>query len=219
MNLKNKNGSIIITIVIIIAMVIFLTIYITKENSKNVSQVIIRNIETAIEEIGLDKSKIMNVLSDGEWASGIRYTVDYDNQLLYVFAFDNGDISSIQDEQRHTIYKNENATGVDSNNIDDNSIVLIYNELGECGKNDIYDNEEYIRYYVPEGIYTVKALTRNAQFFIEKKRIYTNSSGYQESETVRHIKMGDINSTDTIEIKSDECISLTMFSSVTLIPQ
>ena len=34
MNLKNKNGSIIITIVIIIAMVIVLAIYITKENSK-----------------------------------------------------------------------------------------------------------------------------------------------------------------------------------------
>lgn len=173
-------------------------------------------IEDKFEAIGYDKTKIKKIMNDKPWANGPRYKVLYEDAFLYVYSYDNGEIASIRDEQLNFIYENKDATGVDENNIEEGSIELIEGQLGEYGKEDIYDSEKYIRYYVPAGTYTAKALTRNSEFFIEKIKITKNSSGYDESETVRKVSLGDVGSEETIEINEDECISLVIKSSITL---
>ena len=155
-------------------------------------------------------------MKDADWKNGPRYKVLYEDQFLYVYAFDNNEIASIRDEKLNFLYQNEKATGVDEDQIEENTISLIYGQMGDYGKEDIYDSEKYIRYYVPAGKYKVKALTRYAQFFVEKKKISKNSEGYDESDTVRNVEMGDVGSEETIVIKDDECISLTVKSSISL---
>lgn len=173
-------------------------------------------IKDKFEEIGYDKAKIKEITNHYEWANGPRYRVLYGNETLYVYAYDNNEIASIRDGHLNFIYENREATGVDKNNIEEGSIELIEGQLGEYGKEDTYDSEKYIRYYVPAGTYTAKALTRNSEFFIEKIKITKNSSGYDESETVRKVSLGEVGSEETIEINEDECISLIIKSSITL---
>ena len=173
-------------------------------------------IEEKIEEIGYDKSKIKRIMKDADWARGPRYKVLYENDFLYVYAFDNNEIASIRDSKLNFLYQDENATGVDEEQVEENTITLIYGQMGDYGKEDIYDSEKYIRYYLPAGKYKVKALTKYAQFFIEKKKISKNPEGYDESDTVRNVEMGDVGSDETIVIKDDECISLTVKSSISL---
>lgn len=174
-------------------------------------------IEEKIEEIGYDKSKIKRIMKDEDWASGPRYKVLYENDFLYVYAFDNNEIASIRDSKLNFLYQDEKATGIDQEQIEENTITLIYGQMGDYGKEDIYDSEKYIRYYLPAGKYKVKALTRYAQFFIEKKKISKNPEGYDESDTVRNVEMGNVGSEETIEIREDECISLTIKSSVSMV--
>lgn len=182
----------------------------------NIGNDLKHNIEYAFESIGYDKTKIKKIMNDSDWSNGPRYKVLYDNELLIVYAFDNNEIASIRDTSLNFLYENKEATGVDESDIKNNDIVLIEGQLGEYGKEEFYNSEKYIRYYVPAGTYTVKALTRHAQFFIEKQAIYTNDFGYQESKIVKNITMGDVNSTETIIIAEDECINLTSRTSISI---
>lgn len=88
--------------------------------------------------------------------------------------------------------------------------------MGDYGQYDTYDGEEYIRFYIPEGTYLIEALVNNSMVYLEKKEIYKNESGFDESEVVREVILTNAGDTDTITITSDSCISLTINSYVSL---
>lgn len=218
-DLLNQKGFVLIGIVIIVIIaVIVLAFWSVRKENNSISIDMKNSIKNAIVQAGLDKEKIIRIMPGDDWVSGPSYKVDYDNDLLFVYVYDNGDIVSIRDSKLNYIYENPNAQQIkeEDTNKSNNVISLNYNELGEYGKEDQYGNEVSIRYYIPEGTYNVKALTRNAQFFIEKVKIYKNSNGYYESETVKHIQLKEIGSEESINIKSDECIFLTINSNISL---
>ncbi len=89
-----------------------------------------------------------------------------------------------------------------------NSVITINaGVLGNYGKYDKFDGEKYIRYYLPNGKYKVTALTKNSMFYIESIKIY-KEDGYDTVTTYKTVKLSKSGDTDTIEIKSGQCISL-----------
>lgn len=173
------------------------------------------NIEQAFEQVGLSTSDINLIGEVNSWSSGPRYRVEYgDNTTYYIYAYDNGQISSINtDLQGNKIYSNDN---VELGNNEENSIILKYGELGEYGKTVTYDGQDYIKYFLPEGTYEAEALTRNAMFFIEDTKIYKNSSGYDESKTLDTIQLSDVGSKQTITLQVNNCINLVINSAISL---
>jgi hypothetical protein len=172
------------------------------------------NIEKAFEEINLNSSGIERIAQIDDWANGPRYKITYNNDIYYVYAYDNNQLASInKDLKGEAIYTNEN---VDFENTDSNSIVLKYGELGKYGKTVTYDGQNYIKYFLPEGEYEVEALVRNAMFFIEDTEIYKNSSGHDESKTLDTIELSDVGSKQNITLKANNCINLVINSSISL---
>lgn len=170
------------------------------------------NIEKAFEEINLNSSEIDKITQIDDWANGPRYKITYNNDIYYIYAYDNNQVSGIN-KGTEIIYTNEN---VEFKNNDSNTIVLKYGELGEYGKTIKYDGKDYIKYFLPEGEYEVEALVRNAMFFIEDTEIYKNSSGYDESEILNTIELSDVGSKQNITLKANTCINLVINSSVSL---
>lgn len=178
------------------------------------NQALKNNIEIAFEQIGFNTSNIKLIGEVKEWSSGPLYRMEYNDDTYYIYAYDNGQINSInKDLQGHKIYSNEN---VELGNDYKNAIVLKYGELGKYGKNVQYDGQNYIKYFLPEGKYEVEALTRNAMFFIEDTKIYKNSSGYDASKTIDTIQLSDVGSKQTITLQSNNCINLVINSSVSI---
>ena len=58
-------------------------------------------------------------------------------------------------------------------------------------------------------------MVKNSQFFIQDKKIYKNSSGYDESKTIDNISISK-GETKEISIDSNSCISLTINSNISL---
>ena len=96
-----------------------------------------------------------------------------------------------------------------------NEIIIKNGQKGTYGKEDLFDGEKYIRYYVPTGKYEVEALVKNADFYIESKKIY-KEDGWDTSTVIREVKLPTMGDTTTIEIKSDQCISLVIHSQIKL---
>ena len=161
------------------------------------------NIEKAFEEINRNSSGIERIAQIDDWANGPRYKITYNNDIYYVYAYDNNQLASINKD-------------VDFENTDSNSIVLKYGELGEYGKTVTYDGQNYIKYFLPEGEYEVEALVRNSMFFIEDTEIYKNSSGHDESKTLDTIELSDVGSKQNITLKANNCINLVINSSISL---
>ena len=201
----------------IILFVAFFAIAVCIPDSNIVTDINVKqSIENKFVEIGYDKSKIKNITKTNDWANGPRYKVSYEDETLYVYAFDNNEIAYIRDKQLNFIYENKDATGIDEKNIEEGSIVLIDGQIGEYGVEEEYDSEMYIRYYIPAGQYTAKALIRNTGFYIEKKEIYKNSDGFDESETVKKVTLAEIGAEENIVINDDECIALMANSSISV---
>ncbi len=113
------------------------------------------------------------------------------------------------------IVKTERKQIITSNtkNSKNDEIIIKDGQLGEYGRYDLFDGEQYIRYYIPEGTYEVEALTKNAQFFIETIELH-KESGWDTATTIRKVQLPWYGYTDTFEIKSDQCISLVMHTQI-----
>lgn len=152
-----------------------------------------------------------------DWASGERYEMDYgtflhDYYTIY-FNADNtvasirqlniktGNLELIWDAKDHSGQTPAQADqGVD--------YTIKYGELGDFGKIDLYDGEEYIRYYLPAGDYTVVSPGGvMSGFYIEKTAIYKDG-GWDNSDVVRDCTRMEANTPYDITVKSDECLSL-----------
>lgn len=175
------------------------------------------NTEKAFKEVNLDASKIKTVQLCDDWDNGPLYKIQYEGITYYIYAYDDGQIGSIKKNSLfgNIIYNNDNLEFKDSDG--DNSVSIItYGQMGDYGKTVIYDGKEYIHYFLPEGEYEVKALVKNAMFFIVDTQIYKNSSGYDESETIDTIKLSNRGDKTTITLNPNNCIDLVMSTSISI---
>ncbi len=174
------------------------------------------NIITAFQSVNMDVSKIDRIGKIEDWKNGPRYKILYkegESRFYYIYAYEDGQVTSIRDEKMNFIYTNDN---IKIENLDSSVITLKYNELGEYGKYVTFDGIQYIKYVLPAGKYEVSALVKNSMFFIEKSKVYKNSFGHDETATVDTIQLSETGATVTITLKSDEWISLVMNSEISL---
>lgn len=122
-----------------------------------------------------------------------------------------GTNSKIEKKERKELESNNNT--IDKN---ESEIILKDGQKGSYGKEDLYDGEKYIRYYIPAGTYEAEALTKNAQFFIEEISIH-KENGYDTSTSIRKVTLSKVGDKDTINISSDQCISLVVHTQIKLI--
>lgn len=100
---------------------------------------------------------------------------------------------------------------------EDGTIKIIEGIAGEYGKEDNFDGEMFIRYYIPSGKYTVTCDTRGSTFYIETIELH-KEDGYDVATTIQKISFSSIEESYTIEIKDGECVSLTANSIIYLKP-
>lgn len=98
---------------------------------------------------------------------------------------------------------------------DSNDMIIKYGQKGQYGKEDNFDGEKEIRYYIPTGKYQVEALVKNSNFYIETIKLH-KEDGYDTATTIRRVNLLNVGSKDAIEIKSGECISLMINAQVKL---
>lgn len=162
--------------------------------------------------------------ASGSFTSKNDFNLDMNISYYVEFTIEDGTIST-----KYTIINNKKVFGNTSifdgikrekkpEKIDDSSdgsFELIDGQLGKYGKEDLYDGEKYIRYYVPSGKYIVEAVTKNAHFYVEKKKIY-KEDGFDTSKIVKNIIIEKVGDKVEIEVKYDECISLVVHTKIKL---
>ncbi len=208
---------------VVVLLVVSLCISYINIDYKNISKIKDEKFKSSfkevLKELNWEENDVKNIVDEGDWMMGKYYSFFYHGSRYYISTYDTGDIYSISLEKNPEssssyVYINDNIHITDSDNND--VITLQWNAPGKYGKYDLYDGEKYLRFYVPEGVYYVKALNKNSTLFIEKKKIYKNSSGYDESETVKKVVLKNIDDVEEITVKSDECLSLVNNSYVSL---
>ena len=213
--LKSNRGSVLSKIFIFIAILIviglFLGITNTISDISSVSEEVKTNIKNVTTEAGLDANKLELIRPGDNWIYGPTYNALYEGEFLYFYFYENGEIVKIM-KKANTIWYNENATGI--NEKEENAIYLVVGELGEFGREDDWDGEKTIRYYIPEGKYNVEPVTKYTVFFVESIELVENSDGYSEPISTRRYEIKDSN--ETIDISSDECIFLALGKSIKL---
>lgn len=95
-------------------------------------------------------------------------------------------------------------------------ITLKYGIKGTYGKEDLFDGEKYIRYYLPSGKYTAEALVRNSIMYIETVKIH-KEDGWDTSDILETIRFSTVGEKKSFEIKSGYCISLTINSQIKIL--
>lgn len=124
-----------------------------------------------------------------------------------------GSDSIIKSQERKEIeIKSDNSAEAQSGEV----IILKDGQKGAYGKENLFDGEKYIRYYIPAGKYEVEALTKNAQFYIEEISIH-KEDGWDIATSIRKVTLAKYGDKDTIEIKSDQCISLVVHTQIKLV--
>lgn len=105
--IKGILGSILILFIFITIMAIANNPM--KKDSDFGEEPIKTNIMEAFTTLGMDISKINRIGRDKDWSTGPRYKILYDkNTFYYVYAYEDGQIVSIRDEQMNFIYSNDN---------------------------------------------------------------------------------------------------------------
>ena len=122
-----------------------------------------------------------------------------------------GTESNIAKNERKEIPEQLNDTNQETTTI----ITLKEGQKGTYGREDKFDGETYIRYYIPAGKYEVVAKTKNAHFFIESVAIH-KEGGYDVSDEIRNVKFSNVGDKEIIEITSDQCIMLVMYTKIQL---
>lgn len=175
------------------------------------------NLTKVLEELNMETSKVAGISEISEWNNGPIYEMRYQGEGTYlVYAYEDGQVVSIKKHTEHggeDIYRNDN---IEINNPNEGAITLKYGELGDYGKYVTFDGKEYIRYVFPAGTYEVSALVKNSMFFIEKTKIYKNSYGHDETQTVSTNRLAEVGVKETITLQSDEWINLTMGSHISI---
>lgn len=96
----------------------------------------------------------------------------------------------------------------------ENRIILSDGKIGNYGKVDIFDGEEYIRYYVEEGMYQV-ICKKIGGFYIETIEI-KKENGYDSVDIIAQHMLNTGNEME-IEIQTGQCISLIINTEIELI--
>lgn len=142
------------------------------------------------------------------------FTVDFEvKDGMHRCTYVSIDGSTAYGEQIIPEIKKEEIMTEDSTEGNDENIIISWNKMGSCGQKDLFDGDEYIRYYVPEGTYEVKCNVRGG-FFIETVALH-KEDGYDTADTISQNMM---ESGDTIEITIEEgqCISLILNTEIEL---
>lgn len=105
--------------------------------------------------------------------------------------------------------------GIDLEKLLTEDIILKYGEIGKYGKEEIYDGEKYISYYIPAGEYTVTNMSYKLScVFIESNGMYKNNDGYWDNDIIKSIYLKKMNESQIFVIGEDMHISLSMNSHV-----
>lgn len=204
---------------VFIIIIIIGVIELNKESWDNFKEEPLKeNLTKVLEKLNMDMSKIAGISKCSDWNNGPIYKIRYqdDVRTYLVYAYEDGQVVSIKKHTEHgleDVYENEN---IEINNPNEGAITLKDGELGDYGKYVNFDGKEYIRYILPAGTYEVSALVKNSMFFIEKTKIYKNSFGYDETQTVSTNRLAEVGVKETITLQSDEWINLTMGSYISI---
>lgn len=123
------------------------------------------------------------------------------------------DSSIVYGNSKYKEVERKERKGIDKSTAD--KIILKEGIKGNYGQDDLFDGEKYIRYYIPAGTYNVKALTKNAHLWIETIKIH-KEDGFDTATIVKSVKLNKVGDSETITIKSTECISLVVNTQVEL---
>ena len=110
--------------------------------------------------------------------------------------------------------KKNDYTLLENSTLSDKIYSLEYGELGEFGKEEIFDGDKYINYYLPSGKYRIlHKESRINKIFIVSDSTHMNSEGRVEDDFSSSI---DLNKTDLFELKDGEHIELTLTTKIEL---
>lgn len=144
------------------------------------------------------------------------FTVDYivnENSFQCVYVAVDGKIYFGEDktpEIKRTQLVTENEPE------ESNIIVLSYDKEGKYGQYDLFDGEEYLRYYIPSGKYNVKCNIRGG-FYIETIELH-KEDGWDTATTISQIMMS-AGEEKEITIKDGQCISLIINTEIELVKE
>lgn len=142
-----------------------------------------------------------------------------DNTTTLIYLEIDGNIlinntSSIETEERKEV-----QSTCDTDETSEAEVInLIDGQLGKYGKTVNIDGTDYIKYFVPEGKYTITNNGKWCKVFLTKDEYFTNSSGYTENEIIETFDFTEPNQTATVTVGSDQIIELTINANVTLTP-
>lgn len=99
----------------------------------------------------------------------------------------------------------------------DGTIKITEGIAGEYGKEDNFDGEMFIRYYIPSGKYTVTCDTQGSSMYIETIELH-KEDGYDTATIIEKISFSSTEESYDVEIKDGECVSLTINSIINFKP-
>jgi len=155
--------------------------------------------------------KAKNAVSKKDFTFTVDYIVsDGSYECTYVAIDGNVAYGSDQtpDIQKEELYQ-ENFTNGSSE-----TIILSDGKEGDYGQYDLFDGEEYLRYYVPTGNYTAKCNIRGG-FYIETIELH-KEDGWDTATTIEQIMMEAGDEKDIV-IEEGQCISLIINTEIELI--
>lgn len=97
----------------------------------------------------------------------------------------------------------------------DNSIILKDGTVGNYGKYDTMDGNQYLRFYVPTGTYKATALVKNSMFYVESIEIH-KEGGYDTPTTYNTVNLKNKNDSQIIQVADGQCISLVIGTRIRL---
>lgn len=144
-----------------------------------------------------------------------RYTVHFlikDGQMETKYVSIDGKTMYGSEDEMPSVEKKEIANAEDVS--DNNMILLQYGVEGNYGSRDFNDDDNYIRYHVPSGQYTIKCNIRGG-FYIETDEIHIED-GEEIADIVEQYNMSEGDTID-ITIEDGQCISLILNTELELI--
>ena len=154
--------------------------------------------------------KATNAVSKKNYNFSATYKVNDKNAECIYFALDGN--TAFGEDQTPEI-KKEELEEQDKNDSENSSIILSYGKKGKYGRYDSFNEDEYLRYYVPKGKYKVNC-NIGGGFYIETIETHKeNGSDVSDIISQTTMKSGDISK---ITISEGECISLIINTEIEL---
>ena len=154
--------------------------------------------------------KAKTAVSKKNYNFSATYKVDEKNAKCIYFELD-GNTAFGEDETPEI--KKEELEEQNKNNSEKSSITLSYGKKGEYGQFDSFNEDDYLRYYIPKGKYKVNCIIGGG-FYIETIETHKeNGSDVSDIISQTTMKSGDISK---ITISEGECISLIINTEIEL---